>query len=229
MSDLTPPGFITRPGTFDANIFDSVHTLNEYGLPERFGWNDAVVDIGCHIGSFAYTCLMRGADAVYGYEVNPENLGIAASNLAEFGTQFVPHLAAVWRSDGHSDALTYLAHHNPRNTGGGDVLHRTDGRGVLAMTSLDEIVGGIGEIRLLKLDCEGSEYPILYTASDDTFSQIDEIVGEWHLKDRPESCEDLGSFHPEALVEFLGERGYEADWIVDENDGELGKFRAVRK
>jgi hypothetical protein len=50
-----------RPGTLDRLIFDSVVAHNEYRLPERFEPPDVVVDVGGHIGTFAYAVARRAS------------------------------------------------------------------------------------------------------------------------------------------------------------------------
>jgi predicted RNA methylase len=77
--------FHTRPGTLDPNICTEVLAENEYRLPERFGAEDLVIDIGAHIGSFATACLLRGAGRVVAFEPLPANHAVATVNLARFG------------------------------------------------------------------------------------------------------------------------------------------------
>src|ERR1051326_1052387 len=43
-----------RHNTLDRAIFNGVVLFNEYQLPARFAPEDIVIDVGAHIGSFAY-------------------------------------------------------------------------------------------------------------------------------------------------------------------------------
>jgi hypothetical protein len=47
--------------------------------------------------------------------------------------------------------------------------------------SLDDLLQDTGPIRFLKIDCEGSEYEILYTSK--LLHLVGEIAGEFHLGD----------------------------------------------
>jgi len=182
-----------RNGTLDEAIFNQVVVVNEYHLPPCFEPDDIVVDVGAHIGSFAEAVVSRGCRSVYCIEPDRSNLEIAAVNLK-------PHIdggcvrlvrGAAWRSDRNTDELYFDGYHPfPKsfmgmegilNTGNGSVIW---GSGEpVAKVAFDEIVDlmtrrGEREVRLLKLDCEGAEWPILLTSR--RLHLIREICGEFH-------------------------------------------------
>jgi FkbM family methyltransferase len=182
-----------RNGTLDQAIFNGVVVFNEYRLPDRFALGDIVIDVGAHIGSFAEAVLSRGCEKVYCIEADGANFEIAAENLR-------PHIenghvqlvrGAAWRSDRNTDELYFDGYHPfPKsftgmegilNTGNGSVVW---GSGEpVARIAFDDIVDRVtnhGEhrVRLLKLDCEGAEWPILLTSQ--RLGLISEICGEFH-------------------------------------------------
>ncbi len=55
---------------------------------------------------------------------------------------------------------------------------------------------GLAELDLIKIDCQGAEYEILFAAGSDVLSQVRQIIVECeHFPDRPEwSQEVLGAF-----------------------------------
>ena len=182
-----------RSGTLDHGIFNHVVLFNEYQLPDRFAPDDIVIDVGAHIGSFAEAVLLRGCRNVTCIEPDGSNFELAAVNLK-------PHIdngylqlvrGAAWRSDGNTDQLYFDGHHafpdsfpglgGVINTGGGSVIW--GGHEPVAKIAFDEIVDRVTEngknrVRLLKLDCEGSEWPVLLTSQ--RLGLIDEICGEFH-------------------------------------------------
>jgi FkbM family methyltransferase len=182
-----------RSGTLDRLIFDGVVALDEYRLPERFEPDDVVVDVGAHIGSFAYAVALRGGKHVWSIEPDRTNCASAAEHLRPYVDQGYVRLihAAVWRSDPNDDELRFdgyhaLPHSYPGmegvvNTGGGSVVW---GLGEpVAKIAFDDVVDlttnrGERRVRLLKLDCEGAEWPIVLTSQ--RLDLIDEIVGEFH-------------------------------------------------
>jgi FkbM family methyltransferase len=182
-----------RSGTLDHAIFNAVVRFNEYRLPDSFAPGDIVIDVGAHIGSFAQAVLSRGCSNVTCIEPDRSNFEIAAAHLR-------PHIdnghvrlvrGAVWRSDRNTDELyidgyqafpkSFPALEGIVNTGSVSVIW--GGREPVAKLAFDEIVDlvtnhGEKQVRLLKLDCEGAEWPILLTSQ--RLGLINEICGEFH-------------------------------------------------
>src|SRR5436305_1259790 len=219
-----------RNSTLDKGIFNGVVVFNEYRLPPAFAPEDIVLDIGAHIGSFAYAAVSRGCASIYSIESDRTNFEIAAENLRPLIERGHVQLVngAVWRSDPNDDALRFDGYHPfPKsfegmegiiNTGNGSVIW---GRGEpVTKLAFDEIIDSLtndGErrVRLLKLDCEGAEWPILLTSQ--RLHLIDEICGEFHeiggqfleisedraLKEPIFHVEQFWPFTVEGLVEYL--------------------------
>ena len=197
--------FHFRPGTWDDIIFNCVNRHNEYRLPSTFAEQDVILDIGAHIGSFGYACLSRGAGKVYAYEAMLENFELAKSNLAQFGDKADVQRAAVWRSDKEVSHLNFSESTESQNTGGGNVWTPGTWNPVPAL-SFDKILDTINQpIKLLKLDCEGSEFPILFTSKK--LSMVESICGEYH--------EFGGSFDSNLIASEFKVDGYEKYTITE--------------
>jgi len=171
-----------RKGTMDREIFLNVVLYNEYRLPDSFSSDDIVVDIGMHIGSFAFASLLRGCGQVHGFEAERQNFNLAARNLHAFGDRVHLYKQAVWRSDRTGDLLCLTESYDVANTGGWSILHDTKGKKV-DLIAFDDVIwnvtgNGQKRIRLVKIDCEGSEFPILLTSR--LLHLIDNIHGEYH-------------------------------------------------
>jgi FkbM family methyltransferase len=186
--------FKMRPGTFDTGIFTCIHELNEYRLEPVIPQDAVLLDIGTHIGCFSYTALERGAGIVYGFEASPENFEIACENLRPFieNGRCVLVNAALWRSDREELPILHFSKaSNEENTGGGNVLG-SSGVFDIQSVSLDDYLESIDNPRIymIKIDCEGSEWPILYTSQK--LHLINRIHGEYH--------EFGGSYNPDTVV-----------------------------
>ena len=63
-------------------------------------------------------------------------------------------------------------------------------------TTLDSLIEkyGLPKVDLLKLDCEGCEYPVLRSMMKETFSRIGEVIMEYHdgPKDLPTLLSSVG-------------------------------------
>jgi len=228
-------GFQLREGTYDDWIFRSVVEQNEYGLPDAFGPDDLILDVGAHIGSFGYAAATRGARRIEAFEADEANFRCARANLKPFGRGVRVHHRAVWRSDRGPTTLTMARSDDPKNTGGGNVW--SPGAVTVRAEPFDRIVrratrGGRRRVRLLKIDCEGSEFPILFTSK--TLHLIDEIAGEYHefggaydphTIPEPAKVEGYARYTIAELTEFLQRSGFAVE-SKRYGDSNFGVFRA---
>ena len=167
---------IMRPGTQDWQAWQEVVRDNCYRLPKKFESADVIIDIGAHIGCFAIACLQRGASKVVCYEPDTDNFRLLLMNTAHMYGQAVCHNKAVWHRD---DEQLYLT----RDMDGYSAMHHTmydAGRGGIAVPSVafDDIMRPYDSVRLVKLDCEGAEVPIIGMST--LLARAQEIVGELH-------------------------------------------------
>lgn len=181
--------FVLRPNTSDRIMQQDIWEKNEYQITDTFNPTDLIIDIGAHIGLFSHFCWQRGARRILAFEPFPENFALCQSNLA--ATSATVAKKAVWRSDLSTEPslfLTELATMHPDgpdpiepgtiNTGTSSVFGKTGE--TVDTIALDDIIGD-RTVRVLKLDCEGSEFPILLTAK--RLKQVQYLVGEYHLMD----------------------------------------------
>jgi FkbM family methyltransferase len=206
-------------------IFNGVVRLNEYRLPDRFEPDDVVLDVGAHIGAFAYAVVQRGGEHVWSFEPDRANCEFAAEHLRPYVDKGFVQLMqqAVWRSDPNDDELRFDGYHpfpqsfkgmeGVLNTGDGSVIW---GEGEpVAKVAFDDVVDEVtnrGErrVRLLKLDCEGAEWPILLTSR--RLHLVDEIVGEFHELGGP--FLEIGEERPSKAQVFHSDRV--AAFTIDE-------------
>jgi FkbM family methyltransferase len=228
-------GLSLRPESWDYGIARSILLDNEYRLPERFSADDLILDIGAHVGAFAYACLQRGAGRVMAFEPDPDNARLAAANLAPYADRCELQSTAVWRSDRAADSLCLRRARHCLNTGGHDVLSdRGDGLRIEAI-ALDAVLSRLqGTVRLLKIDCEGAEYPILLTAT--RLDRVEAIAGEFHLfgpmSEHGEVTERMRvdgveRYDAETLAAHLHAQGFRVE-IVQQGAADHGLFFAQR-
>lgn len=166
-----------RKNTLDEDIFKSVFYSNVYRLPDFLNPKSKIIDIGAHIGSFAYSCLVRGCDNIICFEPDIENFEILTKNLEQFKGKVKNENKAVW-GNREVEKLYFSGFVMP-NTGHGTVFFERINRPTyVRYVTLDEILVNYDNIDILKLDCEGSEYNIIYNTEN--LHKIKRIVGEYH-------------------------------------------------
>lgn len=223
--------FTVREGTFDAGIFQQVFHDNEYELDDLRGMT--ILDIGCHIGSFALKAAANGAYCVVSFEPNPSNFALAERNLEKLDGCAVNNMA-VGRSDKPA-AMKLDMSDNALNFGGSCTV--TDHGQEVDTISLDILIEELSP-QMIKIDAEGAEYPILYTST--RLAEVDTIFGEFHNalgtqsmgifeldKNTPDFLADFkGRLNIRSLTDFLKEQGFRV--LVDDLDANIGHFWASR-
>ena len=145
------PGFAARPG-------------------------DQVLDIGANVGVFSVLAATRGA-RVHAVEPHPDTFAVLSMNAVEFG--FSCTRAAVVGAGTKDATVTLLdAEKSTAHAVAPGVL-ASEGNGIeVPATSLAQLVGK--RCDLLKLDAEGSEFPILLNSGPEPLERIDRMIVEVH-------------------------------------------------
>ncbi len=174
------PEFVLRLGTQDALVFQEVMLGNCYRLPAQFDPSDRIIDVGANIGCFAAYCLTAGCGPLTVVEPHPDNIAVLRRNLAAWAVQVrLVQAALYWKTKGEWVPLCDRGPHSAMHFVG-----RFDGSiGVtVPRITLDELLplptGEAPTVRLLKLDCEGGEYPGLFEA--DRLLSCREVIVECH-------------------------------------------------
>jgi hypothetical protein len=141
----------------------------------------------------------------------------------------------VWRSDAGAGVLQLRKPAEHDNTGGHSVIDCTSiaGRPIsgtesepVAIIAFDDIVRDVGVVDLLKIDAEGSEYPILLTST--LLNDVREIVGEYHVLS---DYEDSGAVNHHAgwnllnLQRHLTAAGFVVQFVDKDKQGLFHAFR----
>lgn len=181
------------------------------GFPPRIRKRElkTVVDIGANVGYFSLFALHQNPKAmVLSYEPMPNNFALLKKykeenlsriwhiyNMAVSGKEEVIHLNYDPSDSFTTDASIF----NPYN-------HKD--RIEVKCTTLENIISDhkLQQIDLLKLDCEGSEYGILYQSGDAVIDKINCIAVETHKGTGAD--ENLSS-----MENFLKQKGYKTNVV----------------
>ena len=209
-----------RPGTNDTWIYDEIEKDYRLGR-EQFNSNEIAMDIGSHAGYFTKKLVEMGIGHVYLFEPQPDNLVLCSKNLENYKDKIEISEKAVWNKSNETLFINELG----VNSGGNSVL--STGPIAVKSISFDEIIEKAtnnfkNRIKILKIDTEGSEWPILFTSKYLGF--IDIIVGEVHEFGKngrivPDSLKSLGlsNFTIEEFKRFIVLKGF--SFAVTQNTG----------
>lgn len=200
----------------EKDIWHSIAVENEYRLPD-LAPDDIVIDIGANIGAFSHLAYRKGSRSIYAFELEGHNMEAAVPNIEGMEDGIALYHCAVVRGDEHrSPQYVYNGSWNSFGVVGTPVPSR----------SLDEILDPHDSVRFLKIDCEGCEWPILYTCSQ--LGKVQEIAGEYHLI--PQDAREVQNLpHPvslEGLENFLQAQGFNTQFAM--NSPTIGNFWAWR-
>lgn len=182
----------------DVSTIAVVFIKEDYG---QIAPGATVVDIGANIGVFALYAAASPGTRVFAYEpvdatyrqlqenvrVNSLQDRITAYNLGVTGTR-------------ERRAITISAEGSPFSSLFGDGRETQE----IECVGLEDVFeeNGIEHCDVLKLDCEGAEFEILYNAPEHILERVGRLCIEYH--DQPGRHDLTGA----ALVRFLEERGF---------------------
>jgi FkbM family methyltransferase len=174
-----------REGKNDWNTLQSILTEDEYGLSLLCPNPQTVVDIGGHIGGFSLLAASQGASNIKVVEILPENVSIIKGSAELNNFKSIHVIQKAISNISNQEITAYYM--DTSNTNGdhhefvGNTMQSTGGTGISVLTiSLDDLLSDLNHVDILKVDCEGAEWPMLEGASKNTLDKIDLIVGEIH-------------------------------------------------
>jgi len=183
---------------FDDQYFSRLDISN---LPET----PLIIDIGANVGFSALYFLRRFPKAVvHSFEPMPFlQRELHARKALHPQAHWHLHDYGIWKDDGELELHT--THVDDFTSVSGLVrLHDTIHRVKVPVRRLDTFLDdhGIRQVDLLKLDCEGAEYGILFHLPDSIWPRIANIALETHLTDE---------WTTRDMVDFLRSKGYQVD------------------
>ena len=189
-----------------------------FGTKIGDGWT--VLDIGAGIGDFSlYAALGHPTNKVYAFEPFPESFGLLERNLELNNAKNVRALPEAIGGQTGRLALDLSS--------GEPLQYSTEGTATAAdrlmvpCLSLEDAFERLSLVHcnLLKMDCEGAEYDILFNAPPAILDRIDHIVMEYHDGVTPHNHQDL--------VEFLTAHGFRVRTEPNPVHGHLGFLHGV--
>lgn len=170
--------------------------------------DSVVVDIGAHVGIVSMSIAKQFGCRVWAYEPEPENFRRLRANIEAngLGDLVIPFNLAVTK---HGTSV--IISPDKANSGGATIYGNEQGT-LVESTTLGKILKEVGEVDLLKIDCEGSEFEILskkvgdfqYVGLDGPLASIKAIRGEFHGPHGAALLAAVKEFVPDTRVTLQG-------------------------
>ena len=170
--------FHVRAGTDDSRVLFEIYVQGCYGAAV-LNPGATIIDIGANIGCYSLLAAQTAA-RVIACEPHPKNLSILRKNVELNHAKNVEVIShAISNKTGKASLIipdndTFVGRYS---------LHLGQGRRSIEVSciTLEDLVreAHLSEIDLIKIDCQGSEYEILY-ASADILSQVRQAIVETH-------------------------------------------------
>jgi len=174
------------------NLHDAITVMvifcrEDYGKVTK---GSTVVDVGANIGVFSLYAARCGAKKIYAFEPNIESYNVLLRNikLNKLEDVITPFNLAVGPVDGAMVSIPKNS--SPYNSTVSDKLEQflCDEVETISLPSFIT-QQKITKIDLLKMDCEGAEYQIIYAMPDKNYDLITKFKLEHHLPEEQEKLE----------------------------------------
>lgn len=198
----------TREGV-DSSTIAVVFIKEDYG---KIKDNATIIDIGANLGGFSVFAASKAKNStVFAYEPMPQNYELLLENieLNNLGSKIVPFQLGVG-SKTEKRQLFF---------GGGSPFHtlypgeKKNSFIEIEVLSLDAVLdqNELDYCDLLKCDCEGAEFEILYHASKSCLKKIKEIRLEYHNQNN-------GKNNIDALAAYLKHNGFSLTYFKEDSE-----------
>lgn len=193
------------------SAFDEVFLREVYHSESNASMNSAplIIDIGANVGYFSLYAFKNFKNArVIAFEPFPPNFKLLDKHKAE---NVLNNLILDKRAVSGTDSVLKI-NYNPDvdYSVGASMVNRDGASSTLEVEaiSLKDLFDQykVEHCDLLKIDCEGAEYNILFNTPDDVYDCIDKIVIEMHEWVPKEE----GT--PDKLISFLEGKGFKVDF-----------------
>ncbi len=212
--------FVVNDFKGDFSAIKEIYVFDEYKLNNlKLDKNPTIIDIGANIGVFSIRVAKRYSESrIFSYEPLDKTFKVLEDNIVlnNLNNTKAFNLAI-------SDKRGKIKFHiNKKNLGASSIIKKSGDQIEVKSITLNDIfkINKISRCDLLKLDCEGAEFYIIYSTNKSNLKRIQRIVMEYHAyKDLEEITR---------LISFLRTNGFECFKTHINKEGSLGYIYARR-
>ena len=158
----------------DIEVYNEIFVSKSYDVLEEEARDNVVFDFGANRGMFAVHMLDIGAKEVLAVEANPQNYKEMVDNVKDF-PEIKSVLSALHETDG---LVVRISNKGTASTTSLDGEYETP---TVTLTTLTSQYPNQKDM-VLKLDCEGAEYDVLFSTEKDVFRRFKYVSCEVHTE-----------------------------------------------
>lgn len=194
------------------NHINEIYLYEIYNPPNfEIKDGDVIIDIGANVGSYPVFALTKAKNLnIFCFEPDLRNFNLLKKNIDENRGRGEVKIFNLGVSGKTGNKTLYLDENNPA---GQSFFIKTSKSVVVKCISLEDIFkkNKIDKCDILKIDCEGAEYGILYSAPKNLFKKIEKITMEFHKMDN-----NRRNFN--GLKKLLEKNGFEVKLVFIRKD-----------
>jgi FkbM family methyltransferase len=167
------------------------------------GGEDVIIDVGAHIGTFS----LLAASKLVGGRVHAVEASQETYNYLRINAALNPKLPITTHHLALTDKPGVVTLHHDKGNWGHSIMMKLSSHGEkVQATSLNHLVAenSIGDIALIKFNCEGAEFPILMATDDPVLRRVKMMLILYHADLAP-------GFTMDALLTKLKNVGFKTD------------------
>ena len=163
------------------SIIQEIFIENCYGLDNiSFGKGDVIIDIGAHIGVFSIYLAKKFPEVkILAFEPSEIIYNLLSKNISLNNVKNVSTFNSAVYKDSLSEVNIYF---DESCSMASNIFFKKKYYNKVKTISLDDIIknNNIKKVKLLKMDCEGSEYDIIYNSKLFNNKNIEKFAIEIH-------------------------------------------------
>lgn len=204
-------------GPFRECFFDDQY-LQKFDA-HSFPSSPVIIDIGANVGYAALYFFRKFPEAtIHSFEPMP----FLQSMLHKYQHAYKHynwkiHPYGLWKEEGNLELFT-TSTDDFTSISGVMKFPDADKKFNVQVSTLQKFIqeNKIENIDLLKIDCEGAEYEILFSLTDEDYNKVKRIAMETHVTE---------NYKTEDLVEFIKSKGYELIYVAKPETGHIWAWR----
>ncbi|MEK7126818.1 MAG: FkbM family methyltransferase [Patescibacteria group bacterium] len=219
-------GFVNMFSDADESVFNEIFVEKEYKILDEFIKNAKfpIFDIGAHKGMFSiYARCLNGLVPIFAFEPEEDNIRSLKENLRMNSIKgVVVKGVAVAAGKGNRELFLSADSHNHsivnRWTIDGELKIRN-----VECVSLDDVFEkyNLSRVSVVKMDCEGAEFEILWNLSSGTLNKVDVFYVEYHKY--------FDSFDPSLLKKIFEKNKFKVSMKPSYYGKNMGFILAVKR